>query len=41
MLADRNLAQLSSERFHPADDENRYRYPEPNIRQSSGGLVEE
>ena len=41
MLADRSLAQLSSERFHPTVDQNRYRDPQPNIRWSSGSLAEE
>ena len=41
MHADRNLAQLSPERLHPAVDGGRCRDPQPNIRQSPGSLVEE
>jgi hypothetical protein len=41
MLADRSLALLSSERLHPAADWNRCRYPQPNIEQSPGTLLEE
>ena len=36
-----NLAQLCPERFHPATDGNRCRDPQPNIKQTSGSLVEE
>jgi hypothetical protein len=41
MLADRSLAQLSSEKLHPAADGNRCRDTQPNTRQSMGSLVEE
>ena len=41
MLIDRILAQLSSERFHPAADGYRCRDPQPNIKQNSGSLVAE
>jgi hypothetical protein len=41
MLAERSLIQLSSERLHPAADQNRFRDPQPNIRQSLGSLVEQ
>jgi hypothetical protein len=41
MLADRNLAKLSSERLHPEADGSKYKDPQPNIRWSSGSLVEE
>jgi len=41
MLADRSLAQLSSERLHLSVDRNKCRDLQPNIRQNSGSLVEE
>jgi hypothetical protein len=39
VLADRNLASLSSKRFHPAVDGNISRDPQPNIRWSLESLV--
>jgi hypothetical protein len=36
MLADRNIAYLSSERLHPAADENRCRDLQPKIKWSPG-----
>ena len=41
MLAHRSLAELSSERLHPAANGKRYRDPQPNIRGSPGSPVEE
>lgn len=41
MLAEGNLAYLSSERLHPAVDKGRCRDLQQNIRWSSGSLVEE
>lgn len=41
MATDRNLAQLSPERPHPAADGGRCRDPQPNIRLSLGSLAEE
>jgi hypothetical protein len=41
MLADREIAYLSSMRFHSAADGGRCRDPQPNIWQSLGSLVEE
>ena len=38
-LADRILAQLSSERNHPAPSGNKYRYPQISIGQKSGTLM--
>ena len=40
LLADRSLAWLSSESFHPVADSDRYRHPEPNSRWSLGTLME-
>jgi hypothetical protein len=40
MCWDRNLAQ-SSQRLHPANDGNRCRDPQPNIRWSLGNPSEE
>lgn len=41
MVEDRSLVRLSSERFHPATDKSTCRDLQPNIRQSSGELVED
>jgi len=41
ILADRNLAQLSSERLQTAADGGKGRDPQANTRQSLGNLVEE
>lgn len=41
MLIERNLAELSSERFQTAVDDKRSRDLQPNIRQSLGNLVKE
>jgi hypothetical protein len=41
MLADRILAQLSSERLHGTADQSVCRYPQPNIRWSWRVFVEE
>jgi hypothetical protein len=41
MLADRNLAWLSFERFHPAADSDRCRDPQANIEWSLVTLMEE
>ena len=41
MLAERSLIQLSSERLHPAADQNRFRDPQPNIRQSMSRIIEQ
>jgi hypothetical protein len=41
MLADRNLAQVSSDRIHTAANGKRYRLPQPNIRWSPGSLMAE
>ena len=41
ILADRNLALLSSERLHPAASGNRCIDPQPNIRWNLGSLVED
>jgi hypothetical protein len=38
MLADRRLIYLSSERFYPAADRKRYRYPQPNMDRGQGLL---
>jgi hypothetical protein len=35
------LASLSSERLHPAANGNRWRDPQPHIRQSLGSLMKE
>ena len=40
-MYDKNLAQLSPERLHPAVDGNRCRDPQPNIKWSLGRLLEE
>jgi hypothetical protein len=40
MFTDRGLAYLSLERLYPAANGNRCRNPQPNIRVSSGILVE-
>ena len=40
MLVDRSLAQLSSEKLHPAADGKRCRDQQKNIRQSPGNLME-
>jgi hypothetical protein len=39
MLADRSM--LSSKRFYPAADSNRYKHPHPNSGGSMGTLMEE
>jgi hypothetical protein len=41
MLANRSLAQLSSERLHLAADGDKCRNPQPSIRQGSGSIEEE
>jgi hypothetical protein len=41
MLADRSLAQLSPWRLHPAAGGNECRELQPDIRLSSGSLMEE
>ena len=41
MLADRSIAQLSSERLHIAADSDRCRYPQPNTGWSLGTLKKE
>lgn len=41
MFIDWHLAQLSSERLHPATDKNRCRDPPPNIRWSLGSTAED
>ena len=41
MLADRSLAQLSSERLYPAADRNRSREPQPNFGQNLETFMEE
>jgi hypothetical protein len=40
MLVDRSLAELSSERFYPADEWNTCRFPQLNNEQKSGILME-
>jgi hypothetical protein len=41
MLLAKSLEKLSTEKLHLAPDWNRCREPQPNIRKSSGGVMED